>query len=48
MEEQGPSLINMSHVPELPTAGSNLNHRFKVKDQGRIYIGDSNLVGSSN
>ena len=26
-------------LAELPTAGSNLNHRFKVKDLGRILIG---------
>ena len=28
----GPNLISLSHVAELPIAGSNLNHRFKVKN----------------
>ena len=27
-----PNLMNLSYVAELPTAGLNLNHRFKVKD----------------
>ena len=32
----GPYLKNLSCVAELSTAGSNLNRRFKVKDEGRI------------
>ena len=47
---QEPNLINLRCFAELPTAGLNLNHRFKVKS-GRIWIADSNLsqptVGSS-
>ena len=35
--------MNLSYVAELPTVGSNLNHRVKVKDLGRILIGDLNL-----
>ena len=35
--------MNLSFVAELPTAGSNLNHRVKVKDLERILIGDLNL-----
>ena len=27
--EQGPNLMNLSYVAELPTTGLNLNHRFK-------------------
>ena len=29
---QGPNLLNLSYVAELPTASSNLNRKFKVKD----------------
>ena len=27
-----PNLINLSHITKLSSSGSNLNHRFKVKD----------------
>ena len=33
-----PNLINLSCVAELPTAGSNLNHQFRIKDFGRIWM----------
>ena len=35
--------MNLSYFAELPTVGSNLNHRVKVKDLERILIGDLNL-----
>ena len=35
---QGPNLMNLIYVAQLPTVGSNLNHRFK----------DKPVVGSSN
>ena len=33
---RGQNFMNLSYVADLPAASSNLNHRFKVKDQGRI------------
>ena len=36
----GPNLINLSCVAELPPDSSNFNYRFKVKDSGKILIGD--------
>ena len=37
MTSEGPNLINLNYVAKPPTdAGSKLNHRFKVKDLGRI------------
>ena len=39
-----PNILNLSNIAELPTDyGLNLKHRFKVKDEERIWIGDSNL-----
>ncbi len=43
LEYQGVKLINFSCFAELPTAGSNVNHRFRIKDSRRIWIADSNL-----
>ena len=41
-----PNLMNLSWVAELPTAGLNLNHRFKVKNTEGIESGIQNLPGS--
>ena len=44
LNEQGPNLMNLSYFAKLPASGSNLHHRrFKVKDSGKIWIGNSNL-----
>jgi len=37
-----PNLMNLSYDTELPSAGSNLNHRLKLKIT-EILMGDSNL-----
>ena len=43
----GPTLMNLSYVAELPTAGSNLSHRLKVKDKGfESVVGCSNSLNS--
>ena len=31
-----PNLMNLRCFAKLPTSGSNLNHRYKVKDKGRV------------
>ena len=39
----GPNLMNLSYIATWATKeGSNLNHRFKFKDEGRIWLGNSN------